>query len=84
MKHLKTLTPDKLPYELAILTHVLEDKLFDAIGITTEMLDEATDELNLEEDEEYKQLIEEYQKEVSGIKLGQVGDGQDNSQHVNV
>jgi hypothetical protein len=48
MKHLKTLTADKLPYELAILTHVLEDKLFDAVGISTDMLDEATEHLNLE------------------------------------
>ena len=58
MKHLKTLPPDKLPYELAILTHVLEDKLFDAVGISTDTLDEATEHLNLEQDEEYKELID--------------------------
>ena len=60
MKQLKTLSPQKLPYELAILTHVLQDKLFLAIGIETDMLDVATEELGLEDDEEYKSMIDEY------------------------
>ena len=60
MKHLQTIPQDKLPYDLAVLTNVLSDKLFLAVGVEMDMLDAATDRLQLDMDEEYLIMVRDY------------------------
>jgi len=52
------------------MTLKLSDKLYFETGVESDELDKATDRLELEEDEEYKKMVEEFTKEVSKIKLG--------------
>lgn len=49
----------------------LSDKLYFATGIESDELDAATDRLQLEEDEEYKDMVQEFTVEVSKIRLGE-------------
>lgn len=49
----------------------LADKLYFTTGIESEELDASTDRLQLEEDEEYKEMVNEFTQEVQKIRLGQ-------------
>ena len=60
LKDLKKLPIDKLQSELALIQQVLADKLCLATGIETEELDAQTEKLNLEQDEEYMQMVKDY------------------------
>ena len=60
LKDLKKLPIDKLQSELALIQQVLADKLCLATGIETEDHDAQTEKLNLEQDEEYMQMVKDY------------------------
>lgn len=49
----------------------LADKLYFTTGIESDELDAATDRLQLEEDEEYKEMVQAFTVEVSKIRLGE-------------
>lgn len=49
----------------------LADKLYFKTGIESDELDVATDRLQLEEDEEYKEMVQSFTIEVQKIQLGQ-------------
>ena len=70
-RELKKLPPNLLQNELAIMQLRLSDKLYFATGIESDELDAATDRLQLEEDEEYKEMVQEFTVEVSKIRLGE-------------
>ena len=70
-KELKKLPQDELQEELKIMQLRLSDKLYFATGVESDELDAATDRLELEEDDEYKQMVEDFTAVVSQIKLGQ-------------
>ena len=70
-KELKQLPPNELQEELGIMTLKLSDKLYFATGVESDEIDKATDRLELEEDDEYKKMVEDFTTEVSKIKLGQ-------------
>ena len=52
------------------MTLKLGDKLYFATGVESDELDAVTDRLELEEDAEYKKMVEDFTEEVSKIKLG--------------
>lgn len=66
-KELKKLPLDQLQGELAIMTPILSDKLYFQTGVESDELDAATDRLNLEEDEEYKVIVNEFTEEAAKI-----------------
>ena len=53
------------------MTPVLSDKLYFQTGVESDELDAATDRLNLEDDDEYMQVVSGFTEEASKIKLGQ-------------
>jgi len=56
-RELKKLPPDELQKELSIMTLKLGDKLYFTTGVESDELDAVTDRLQLEEDEEYKNMV---------------------------
>jgi len=71
MKDLKKKPVTELQKHFDIIIHVLADKLYIELGVENEMLDKATDDLNLEEDPEYKAMEVEYTQQVAAIRLGE-------------
>jgi nucleotidyltransferase/DNA polymerase involved in DNA repair len=67
MKDLKKKPLDQLQTHFDIIIHVLSDKLYIATGIENERLDQATEDLGLEEDPEYKALEQDYTQQVAAI-----------------
>lgn len=70
-RELKKLPPQELQNEIAIMQLRLADKLYFKTGIESDELDVATDRLKLEEDEQYKEMVEAFTVEVQKIQLGQ-------------
>lgn len=70
-RELKKLPQLELQNELAIMQLRLADKLYFTTGIESDELDASTDRLQLEEDEEYKEMVQAFTVEVSKIRLGQ-------------
>ena len=70
-RELKKLPQSELQNELAIMQLRLADKLYFTTGIESDELDASTDRLELEEDEEYKEMVQAFTVEVSKIRLGQ-------------
>jgi len=52
------------------MTPVLSDKLYFLTGVESDELDAATDRLNMEDDEEYMQIVAGFTEEASLIRLG--------------
>lgn len=70
-RELKKLPQEFLQAELEIMTLKLSDKLYFATGVESDELDASTDRLGLEEDDEYKKMVEDFSAEVQKIRLGQ-------------
>ena len=70
-RELKKLPQSELQNELSIMQLRLADKLYFTTGIESDELDASTDRLQLEEDEEYKEMVAAFTNEVGKIRLGQ-------------